>query len=152
MAVRARPSLRGRLLAKASASQSSIASISADLALHLLRRHVADGAHYLASFGLGHRYAIKILCGSRKPAKFREPEVQDFQAAAAGNKDVLRLQIAMNNILLMRRREAVRQLGRQVNRFTGRHSRSRDSLTQGFAFQQFGDNVVNSVRIADVVN
>src|SRR2546425_8686875 len=87
------------------------------LAVHLLRRHVADGAHYLASFGLGHRHAIKILCGSRKPTKFREPEVQDFQAAAAGNKHVLRLQIAMNNILLMRRREAVRQLSRQINCF-----------------------------------
>src|SRR6059036_452678 len=45
----------------------------------------------------------------------------------------------------------VRQLSRQVNCFTGRHSRCRDSLAQGFAFQQFGDNVVNSVRIADVV-
>src|SRR5437867_13079268 len=78
------------------------------LALHLLRRHVADGADYLASFGLGHRHAIKILCSSRKPTKFREPEVQDFQAAAAGNKDVLRLQNAMNNNLIMRRGEALR--------------------------------------------
>ena len=54
-----------------------------------------------------------------------EAEVEDLGAAVGGDEDVLRLQVAVDDALLVRGRQALRDLARQVG---GRPRRERPAL------------------------
>ena len=72
----------------------------------LLRRHVADRAHHVPGIGSylqGGR--IPRICGHFGAGKFRQAKVQDFDSVVVGYEQVLRLEIPMNDPLLMCRCE-----------------------------------------------
>ncbi len=58
----------------------------------------------------------------------------------------------MNDPLLVRGREAVRDLGRVVGRFSLRHLPAREGRAQRFAFEQLLDDVGRAVVGPDVVD
>ena len=86
----------------------------------LLGRHVAHGAEDDAHLGerVGHgRGLLGLWCAD----EFRHAEVEDFHAAIAGEEEVLRLQIAMDDATLVRRGESARDLHGVVDRLAFRH-------------------------------
>ena len=80
-------------------------------AAHLLGRHVADRAEHGAGLGLV-RFAwassLWLPAGPRRDLA-REAEVEDLHAAVAGEEDVLGLEVAVDDALLVRGGEAVRR-------------------------------------------
>ena len=52
-----------------------------------------------------------------------EPEVEDLRAAVGGDEDVVGLQIAVDDALRMRGRQALRDLDGQVGRLARRRGR-----------------------------
>ena len=70
-----------------------------------------------------------------------EPEVENLHAAISGDEDVLRLQIAMNDPLLVRRRQTTRDLHRILNRLAHRQRAGGEPLSECLPFEQFRDDV-----------
>src|SRR5208282_2993012 len=94
------------------------------LTTDLLGRHVESSPHLRArpgqseglfsrSHGISREVILKVwfLQGFHH---LRQTKVQNFYFAADGDKDVLRLDVAMNNVLLMGRLQPTRDLDRQV--------------------------------------
>ena len=81
-----------------------------------------------------------------------ETEVEDLHAPFARDEDVLRLQVAMDDALVVRRGEAARDLGRVVDRLARRQRRAVDPRAERLAFEQLGDDVGSAVVAADVVD
>src|SRR5580704_2332595 len=95
------------------------------LAPYLLGRHVESSAHLSAragqskaSFSRCYRVSREITLKVWFLLVFHhlcQTKVEDLHFAPEGNKDVLRLDIAMNNVLLMCRFQAARDLDRQIH-------------------------------------
>jgi hypothetical protein len=77
------------------------------------------------------------MAGSR--GRRRQPEVENLRLAVADEKHVLRLQVAMDDALLVRRRQAARDLRRDVDRRLHRQGAAGQPIAQRFAVQQFRD-------------
>ena len=78
------------------------------LSAHLLGRHVADRADDDARLGVG-----VVASSSRPPldgSDAREAEVEDLQPAVVGHEQVLGLEIAMDDALVVRGSEPSRDL------------------------------------------
>ena len=69
-------------------------------------------------------------------AQLREAEIQNLQPSRAVDEDVFRLQVAMHNALLVRRRQSVGKLHCELNRLPRRHSGGGDSLPKSLTFEQ----------------
>ena len=87
---------------------------------HLLGRHVTDSSHHRASLGaLGkRRFRTRSVFAL---ANLGKAEVQNLHPPLIGEKQVFRLQIAMDDPFFMRRRQAVRDLNGIVDRLAQRH-------------------------------
>ena len=105
---------------------------------HLLGRHVADRAEHdtrLRRRGhRGHR--------ARRPERrlilgeLCETEVENLDLVIPGDEHVLGFQIAMRDPLVVRRREAVRDVKRQLNRLADRHRARVQTFPKRLAFEQ----------------
>src|SRR5580658_389798 len=58
----------------------------------------------------------------------------------------------MNYSLIVCGGQAIHQLHRQLDGFARRHSGRRNALAQSLAFQQFGNDEMNAIHIAHIVN
>src|SRR5204863_3813060 len=70
---------------------------------HLLGRHIADSAHDYSGQGT----ATSRLCLCRfskflRTSQFRQPKIKNLEPPAAGDEKILRLQISVDNPLLVR--------------------------------------------------
>jgi hypothetical protein len=83
---------------------------------------------------------------------FRQAKIQDFDPPIARDEEVFRLQVAVDDSFLVRRRQPVRNLLRALDGATGRQSSACQFLAQRRAFQQFGGDVVRRTFSADVKN
>ena len=90
------------------------------LAADLLRRHVWNRPQVGARLGSRPAGACGSRGGSDRGQQLRHPEVEDLQAAVLEEEEVRRLEVAMNDALLMCGREAARELQRQRQRFIRR--------------------------------
>ena len=81
-------------------------------AAHLLRSHIADGAHHYAGFGgrTGEGQARGWGCCRRVRRHFGEAEIQNLCPAFLSDKNVVGLQIAMNDVPVVSRRQSLRDL------------------------------------------
>ena len=120
------------------------------LSSHLLGRHVAGRAHDEAGFG--HRMNCRSIVAAFgfRPGQFGQTEIQNFHSAVAGDKKVFRLQVTMDDALLVRRRQSARHLQAVVNCLAGGERAVPQSLAQGFAFQQLRDDVRRALLVSDV--
>ena len=112
-----------------------VAAVVGFEAAHLFGRHVADSAHHhagLSSDGDG----VGGLGGVRL-GQLGEPEVQDLDAAVAGEEDVVGLEIAVDNAGFVRGREA----GGDLRGYIGGLLGSGLDDAEGLAVDQFVDEV-----------
>ena len=81
-----------------------------------------------------------------------EAEVEDLDAAVLRDEEVLGLQVAVDDPLLVRRGEAVRDLQRVVDRLSRRQLPARERRAQRLAFEQLLNDVGRALVRADVVD
>ena len=87
------------------------------LAAHLLRRHVARGADHRSRRGsLLLRPGLGVLLLFFR-SQLREAEVEDLHATIFRDEDVLGLEVAMHDALLVRGCQTVRDLNGVIDRF-----------------------------------
>ena|SRR5437588_2554286 len=83
----------------------------------------------------------------------RQPEVQNFVLSAAGDEDVSRLDIAMDDTFGMSRIERVRQLDREFEQQISGQWLATKSALQRLTLEQFhGEEISTLVDFIDVAN
>ncbi len=70
-----------------------------------------------------------------------ETEVENLDEPVRGDHDVLGLEVAMHNVLVVSGGEAIRELGSVVHGFPKRQRRAFEFGPQGFAVDQFQNRV-----------
>jgi hypothetical protein len=96
-----------------------------DVAGHLLRAHVAEGAQHLAGSGLHRREqpVVRPACDS---------EVEDLRFASFGDEDVRRLEIAVDDAPMVRVLNGVGNRGHQQQPLPNRRGLRSDVLVEPF--------------------
>ncbi len=120
------------------------------LAAQLLWRGVAHGADDGADAGQARLRDALRDGGRRQP--LREAEVEDLHAAVGSEEQVLRLEVAVDDPLVVRGGEPVGDLTHEAERLACRDRSAAQSLAHRLALEQLGDDVRLAVRDADVVN
>ena len=81
-----------------------------------------------------------------------QAEVEDLDAAVLGDEDVVRLEIAVDDALVVGRGEALGDLRGVVDRLAHRQRRASDALAQRLALEQLGDHERRAVVSAEIVD
>ena len=147
-----RPLARDHLVEDCSQTEQIRATVHR-LRAHLLRRHVADRSQHHA--GARARGDGGVLAGHRPlvgPHQLGEAEVEDLDAAVPGQEEILGLQIPVDDALLVRRRETMRHLARDVDGLADRQRACLQAVAQRLALEQLRDDVRSPVLVADVVD
>src|SRR5215510_6506446 len=116
---------------------------------HLLRRHIPDRAHHhprrctkrlSRSFVVqaGHR-AIHWVPERR--LQLCQPEVENLDASVFGDEEVLWLQVAMHDSLIVRGGQTARNLQGIIDHTAWRQRRAAQPITQCFAIEEFRNDV-----------
>ncbi len=95
------------------------------------------------------RLLLRSLPGVRE---LGEAEVQDLQPAVPGDEQVLRLQVPVDDPLLVSRGKPVSHLQRVVDSLARREPSAREHRAQRLSFQQLADDVGRSFMSPDVVD
>ena len=82
----------------------------------------------------------------------RQAEVEDLHDTVPREEDVCGLQVAVDDSLPVRRREALSHLHAELDRRAGGEPRAAQARRERLAFQQLGDDVGSTVVGADVVH
>jgi hypothetical protein len=82
---------------------------------------------------------------------FRETEVENLHATVGGDEDVLGFQVAMDNPLVMSRRQPVGDRRREIDGLEERQGTLRQAGSKRVAGQQLGDDVGSAAIVADVI-
>ena len=136
-------------LVKHRAQREDVRALVGGQLLHLLGRHVADGSEAMARVGAG-RYG-----GARAPFRTHqlgEPEVEDLDPTVAADEEVLRLDVAMDDALLVRGGQTACDLHGVVQRLARRQSGAAQDRAKRRPLQQLRDQVGGPVLGADVVD
>jgi hypothetical protein len=114
--------------------REDVASRVGGFRLDLLGRHVPERSHDDAWLGRGRK--ARDRCGSFRLRQLGQAEVEDLDAAFLRHEDVFGLQIAMDDPLLVRRGQALRDLDGVVDRPARRESAARELRPQCLAFEE----------------
>ncbi len=79
-----------------------------------------------------------------------QAEVQNLHMTIAGDEDVVGLQVAMRDVLLVRCSQAVCNLNRVIDRLAMRQDAAPQDIAQSFAFQQLRNQILSFAMLADV--
>jgi hypothetical protein len=96
------------------------------------------------------RYAF--VRADRCARKFREAEVENLDAAVRAKENVLGLQVAMDDALVVCGGEAVGELGAVVDGAACGNGAGVEFFAERVAFQKFGNEERRAAGFADVVN
>ena len=121
---------------------------------HLLGRHIADGAEHdprlrrrrrrdHRASGLERWWIVRQL---------RQTEVENLDPTVQGHEHILGFEIAMRDPLLVRCREAIRDVTREFERLADRDGPGIQAVPKRLAFKQFGHNEWRAGLSADVVH
>ncbi len=133
------------------AEGKNVAARVGGLSPHLLGRHVAERPEHDPRFGPERRgRKVRRLASLLRARQLRQTEVENLDSAVVRHEDVLGLQVAMHDPLLMRRREAMSDLDREVDRLSRREPPACERTAKGLPFQQFLHDVRRSVVLPDV--
>ena len=124
------------------------------LSHRLLRRHVGRRTENQPHFGRARimRRRVRTALGTPRVECFGEPEVQDFHRAVVSHFDVRRLQIAMDDPVLMRLLERLGDLARNRQRVLEWHGPARDQRLELRAIDQFHDQGLDAVGLLKTVD
>jgi hypothetical protein len=124
------------------------------LPVHLLRRHVADGAENYPDVGRKrHRRCVQSLVdGHRGKARLRQTEIENLHLTVARDEKILRLQISVDDACVVRGNETARDLNRILDRLPRREGSPAQSTAKRLAPQQLGHDVRPAIVSADVVD
>ena len=137
----------GEHLEQHRAQREDVGAVIDPGAAHLLGRHVADRAENHARLGpTGHRRRVGA------GALGGQPEVEDLDAAVARDEEVVRLQIAMHDLLVVRGGQADGDLDADLDRLARRGRSSLEPLPQRLALEQLRHGIGRSLVHADVMN
>ena len=112
---------------------------------HLLGTHVAHGPHDdaglrgMAPSRLGRNARLRAARAGPLRQLLREAEIQQLHAAVAAEEDVLRLHVPVDDSALVRRGEALGDLGCDFERLFRRERAGPEALAQRLAFEQLHD-------------
>ena len=88
------------------AEAENIGTVVKVVSAHLLGRHIAHRAHDGSRLGwMGH---CRIFARGCPAGLFCQAEIQNFYPAVFGEKDVVRLQVAVNDAFFVRGRQSLR--------------------------------------------
>lgn len=116
---------------------------------HLFGRHVAERAEHDACRRVRHCRTVRYC--RRLEALQREAEVQDLDRTVAGQEDVLRLQVSMDDALAVRRGESVRRRRRDLYGVLPRDRARLHARAERAPFQQFHDGEQQTVHDRELV-
>src|SRR5207253_5123385 len=117
--------------------------------LYLLGRHIPGAAHHPARLSLVERRTIGVV---RLGRELRQAEIENLQSAIAGDEDIFRLDVAMNDSLLMRRSHSSGDLDAVIYRSTTVQWAGAQAGSKRFTFKQLFDDVRLRLVLADVVD
>ena len=87
---------------------------------------------------------LRVVRGPGSPApesrpgdELRQPEVEHLHAATLGQENVRGLDVPMDDALLVRGVQGIRDLDRDAENFVGQHRPASDSVLYGLSFEQF---------------
>ena len=122
-------------------------------ALRLLGRHVADSSddHALARAVVRQRGAARAF-RRRRLEILRQTEVRDFRRAVSRKKDVVRLQIAVNDAARVRDRKGLRRRDRQIEQPLDRKRAALEQCRQRSSQHELRDDVGGAGLLPDVVD
>ena len=109
---------------------------------HLLRRHVSCCAEGRPGLGAelcrtGRRLLVRLF---RRAAQLGESEIQNFDPPGPGDEQVLWLEVAMDNSLVVGGCQALKDLERVFGRLAHREQPAVHALAQGHSLQQLRDH------------
>ena len=126
------------------------------LAADLLGRHVAERAEDdagLRALGLGREIRSRSGPTLVLVRQLGEAEVEDLDAAVRGDEEILGFQVAVDDALVVRRREAVGDLTASTRRaLRGEQLAAGERRAQRLALEQLLDDVRRTVVRPDVVD
>ena len=145
--------LAGNHFVENRAERKQVGALVGNFPANLLGRHVAGRAHHEASIrdyldggGISGRVGLFGL------SQLGQAEVENLRASVFRDEDVFRLQVAMNDAFVMGGRESARDLQGVIHRFPRREGAILQKRAQGFAEEQFRDDVGCALPFPDVVD
>jgi len=119
----------------------------------LLGRHVAAGPEDRA--GRGHvagGHGGRLLGVDALDERLGEPKVEDLHPPVAEQEQVLRLEVAVDDPLVVRRRQRLGDLGPVLHGLADRQAPVIQALAERLPLQQLADDVGGALVVADVVD
>ena len=124
--------------------------------LNLLGRHVLRRAHHLAGIGQcgGSNCAIATSCFFfvLVAYDFCQTKIRDFHTAPAVEQNILRLDVAMNDALIVCELQRIANLWHDGQRFARGDAAGSQQLAEVDAVHEFHEEKIKALGAAEVVN
>ena len=100
---------------------------------------------------MSERWSTALPVGRRRVVP-GQSEVEDLQRSSLAQKNVVRLQVAVDDPLVVSSRESVRELQRILHGLAHRQGAQSEPRAQRLALEQLRDHVERAVGLAEIVN